>query len=95
MTIGRWRACVKSLFEGKVRVMDIHDPVSVYTLTDPIKAEIIKNALEAEGIRCFLDGENQAANFGVTAFEINVLVEAGNADRARKLIESHEEHPQE
>ncbi len=71
--------------------MDIHDPVVVYTVSNPVEAEIIKSALQAEGIRCFLDGINQAAEVGLIAFEIKVTVPAGDADRARKLIEQHEE----
>jgi hypothetical protein len=70
--------------------MEYSDLVSVYTLTDPKRAEIIKNFLEGEGIRCFLGGEEAAADLGLAAFEISVNVRAGDADRARKLIEKHE-----
>ena len=75
--------------------MDIHDPVSVCSLGDSVRAEIIKNALEAEGIRCFLDGRNQGAFTGIPAMQINVLVDAINADRARKVIEGHEKGSEE
>ncbi len=70
--------------------MDAKDLLTVYTLSDPIKAEIIKNFLHAEGIRCFLEGVNQAAEPGLTALEIKVQVPAPDADRARKLIASHD-----
>jgi hypothetical protein len=70
--------------------METNDLIRVYTLTNATHAEIIKNFLQEEGIRCFLDGEESAANLGLSAFEINVMVPAGDADRARKLIESHE-----
>jgi len=69
--------------------MELHDPVSVYTLNDSAKAEIIKNFLQAEGIRCFLDGE-RSADLMVPAFAVRVMVQAADADRASKLIESHE-----
>jgi hypothetical protein len=70
--------------------MDIKDLVTVFSLSNPTKAEIIKNYLQTEGIQCFLDGINQAAEPGLIALEIRVQVAAANADRARKLIESHE-----
>jgi hypothetical protein len=68
------------------------DLVNVYSLTDATKAEIIKGFLHGEGIRCFLGGEQAAANLGIPAFEVDVMVPAGDADRARKLIERHEKH---
>jgi hypothetical protein len=70
--------------------MTLNDLVTVYTLSDPIQAEIIKNALHDEGIRCFLDGIHQAGEIGIMAFDIKVQVPAGDADRARRLIEFHE-----
>jgi hypothetical protein len=71
--------------------MEITDPVCIYTDTDPTRAEIIKGFLQSEGIRCFLDGE-QASGLGLTAFGIRVMVAAGEADHARKLIQTHEPH---
>lgn len=70
--------------------MHARDLVAVYSLADANKAEVIKNALEAEGIRCFLDGAKTAGQMGIAAFEVRLLVPAEHADRARKLIESHE-----
>ena len=70
--------------------MEYQDLVTVYTLSNPLKAEIIKNALEEEGIRCRLDGSQQAGEAGLTAFEVGILVRAGDADRARKLIMRHD-----
>ena len=72
--------------------MDIHEPVRVYSAANPVEAEIIRNYLESEGIRSFVDGLNQAGEAGLTAFEIGVLVPAGDADRARRLIEAHQKH---
>lgn len=68
--------------------METNDLVTVYTLNDPNKAEIIKHALMAEGIACELEGESQAGFTGL--FEIEVVVKAIDADRARKIIESHD-----
>jgi hypothetical protein len=75
--------------------MELTDLVTVYTVADPVQAEIIKNALNAEGIRCFLDGLHQAGETGLLAFDIKVQVPAGDADRARKLLEAHEPRTEE
>ncbi len=67
--------------------MEANDLISIYMVNDPNKAEIIKNALQSEGIQCQLGGEHQAGFTGM--FEIDVLVRAVDADRAREIIESH------
>jgi len=68
--------------------MDIHDVVTVYTVSDPNQAEILRLALEAEGIMCRIDGEHQA---GLTdMLQVGILVRAEDADRALKIIQSHE-----
>jgi hypothetical protein len=63
--------------------------VSVYTAANLVTAEIIQNALRDEGIRCFIEGANQAAHAGLTAMEIKIEVPIADADRARKIIETH------
>lgn len=68
--------------------MEPLDSVTVYKVTDPNRAEIIKSALASEGIHCDLGGENQAGFTGL--WEIEVMVRAIDADRAKKIIESHE-----
>ena len=68
--------------------MEADDIITVYTLHDPNHAEIIRAALHNEGIKCEIDGENQAAMTNI--LEIGILVRAVDADRARKIIESHE-----
>jgi len=70
--------------------MDANELVTVFTVGNPAKAEIIKNFLESEGIFCFLDGINQAAEAGLNVLDIGIQVRPTDADRARKLIESHE-----
>ena len=68
--------------------MNQNELVTVYTVTDPNRGEIIKVALHAEGISCELGGEGQAGFTGI--WEIDVMVRAEDADRARKIIELHE-----
>jgi hypothetical protein len=60
--------------------------VTVYSLKSATQAEVIKIALEANGIPCFLEGESQAGLAGI--FDIEVQVQAADADAARELIES-------
>jgi hypothetical protein len=73
-----------------VPTLDIYQLATVYTVGNPLKAEIIQNALHDEGIRCFLEGENQAGETGLTALEIKIQVPVADADRARKFIRIHE-----
>lgn len=68
--------------------MDSDDLVTIFSLTDATKAEVIRVALQAEGIRCEVGGEGQAGFTGL--WEIDILVRAEDADRATKIIESHE-----
>ena len=75
--------------------MESDDLVTVYTVFNPIEAEIIKNALEAEEIPCFVEGINQAAEPGLAALPIHIQVPAGEADRARMFIQTHEHHRDE
>jgi hypothetical protein len=70
--------------------MDLQDLVTVYTVSNAPQAEIIKNFLNSEGIECFLGGINQAGDAGLIGLEINIQVPVADADRARKLILSHE-----
>ena len=67
--------------------MDQEELVTVYTVKNPTQAEIIRVALENEGIQCYLEGEGQAGLTGI--FDIEVMVKADDAGRARALIESH------
>jgi hypothetical protein len=70
--------------------MDPKELVTVYTVGNPVEAEIVKNALVAEGIPAFVENELQAGEAGLTGIEIEILVAAENADRARKFIKAHE-----
>ncbi len=64
----------------------MHDDelVSIYETNDASDAEIVKLALESEGITAFVEGEGQAGLTGV--LEIEVVVKAADAERARELI---------
>jgi hypothetical protein len=75
--------------------MDVHEPVPVYASSDAIAAKLVKNALEAEGIRAFVEGANQAALPGLSALEVRVFVDAGHADKARKIIDTLEDNREE
>lgn len=68
--------------------MDANELVKVYTVTDPGQAEVIRMALEIEGIPCELGGEGQGGFAGI--FAIDLLVRSADADRARKIIQTHE-----
>lgn len=72
--------------------MENTELVTVFTVSNPVQAEIIKNYLQSEGIRCFLEGENQAAEPGLIGLEIKLLTPAQDADRAGRLIAQHETH---
>jgi hypothetical protein len=67
------------------------DLIVVYTLHDPIRAEIIRNELTANGVACELSGQNFSDQWpGSPLQEVQVLVKAEDAGKARKLIEKHE-----
>jgi hypothetical protein len=70
--------------------MDVNDLLTVFTVAGPMKAEIIKNYLLSEGIHCFLENNNQAVGPGLNTLEIQIQVPAADADRAGRLIASHE-----
>ena len=57
----------------------------VYTTNDVYEAEIIRNRLHDAGIKCELDGDSQGGFTEIV--ETKLLVRAGDADRARQLIE--------
>lgn len=71
--------------------MSPKDLVTVYHAPDAVKAEIVKNALSAAGIRSFVENANQAGHAGILGVAVQVQVPARDADRARKIIEEHEE----
>ena len=70
--------------------MSFNDPFVVYTTNDPTTANLIRNLLQDNGIKCLLDGADQPLGAGFIANEIRVIVEAGHADEARKLIAPHD-----
>jgi hypothetical protein len=70
--------------------MEFRDPFVVYTTNDPTTANLIRNLLQENGIKCLLDGADQPLGGGFIANTISVVVEAGHADEARKLIAPHD-----
>jgi hypothetical protein len=64
--------------------MDANEVEVVYTTNDTYEAEIIRNQLHDVGIKCELDGASQGGFTEIV--ETKLLVRAGDADRARKLI---------
>jgi hypothetical protein len=70
--------------------MTTHDSVQVYTVTNPLEAEMVCNMLHAEGIAAISGGDNQAGYAGV--IEIPIMVRAEDADRARRILERHDQH---
>jgi hypothetical protein len=75
--------------ESARSTVDPDELVTIYTAREPTLAELIRNELEAEGIRCEVSGENQGGLAGV--LNVDVLVRACDADRARLFIKEHEE----
>ena len=69
--------------------MDTNEPVEVYSTFRPAEAEIIRNMLEADGIEAEVAGDVQGSFTGATP-EVTIMVHAGDADRARKLILDHQ-----
>ena len=65
------------------------DIVAVYTTDNASEAEILRAALLGEGMKCEIGGERQAGLTGLGSMEIELLVRAEDADRAREFIEKH------
>jgi hypothetical protein len=70
--------------------MEPNELVTVYTVTDPNVGEVIATALRRQGIQCHLSGESQGGFSGLGMMEIELMVRAADADRAREIIEAHE-----
>ena len=64
---------------------DANEVEVVYTTNDVYEAEIIRGQLHDAGIKCELDGNSQGGFIEIV--ETKLLVRAGDADRARQLIE--------
>jgi hypothetical protein len=69
--------------------MDFNEPTVVYTTSDLARAYAIENLLLGQGIRSFVVGSNALP--GLLPVESQILVEAGHADEAARLIAQHEE----
>ncbi len=69
--------------------MDFTEPFVVYTTPDPVEATLIRNLLADNGVKCVLEGFDQPLGGGFIVNDIKVIVEAGHADQAEKLIRDH------
>ena len=68
---------------------DTDELVTVYRAANPPEAEIIRAALEADGIWCRVGDPNQGGFVGVgTVEDVEVLVPASQAERARQVLEN-------
>lgn len=66
------------------------DLLTLCTVHDPVLAEIIRNDLAANGIAAQLSGSNFSAQLpGNPMQEVEVLVKAQDAGKAKKLVEKH------
>jgi hypothetical protein len=71
--------------------MDFNEPTVIYTTSDLARAHAIENLLRGAGIRSFLVNESNVLP-GLLPVESQIIVEAGHADEAARLIRQHEEH---
>lgn len=65
--------------------------VVVFQANEPLRAELMKAALEREGIECQLANGNQGSLAGVDIVPVELSVPAPDVDRARVIIEAHEQ----
>ena len=70
--------------------MDPNELTTIFTTGDPNLARMIVNELKAEGIDATVSGENQAGLSGI--LDVEVLVRAWDADRAKKILEEGGHH---
>ena len=70
--------------------MDASELTTVFTTGNPSLAQMVANELAAEGIVSSVSGENQAGLSGI--LDVEVLVRAWDADRAREIIHEGGHH---
>lgn len=74
----------------RATAMDSNELTTIFTTGDPNLARMIVNELKAEGIDATVSGENQAGLSGI--LDVEVLVRAWDADRAKKILEEGGQH---
>jgi len=67
------------------------DLVVVFRTTSAIEVEVVKGLLDAHGIRAFVESDMPRTPFPMSLHEVRLTVVPEDADRARRLIESHRE----
>lgn len=65
--------------------------VVVYQVNEPLRAEMMKSSLEGAGIECQLNNGNQGSLAGVDIVPVELCVKSSDVDRARLLINAHEQ----
>src|SRR5688572_19189744 len=71
--------------------MPMTDLVTVFRTQSPIEADVVKGLLEAHGITALAQSDMPRTPFPMTLHELRLSVAPEEADRARRLIESHRE----
>jgi ribonuclease-3 len=67
------------------------DVLILFSTTSTIEAEVVKGLLESHGITVLLPSDFPRTPFPMSLHDLRLAVAAGDADRARRLIESHRE----
>lgn len=69
------------------------DLIVIATVHDPMLAEIMRNDLQANGIACEVSGTNFSAQLpGNPLQEVQLLIKAEDAGRAKQILEKHTKH---
>jgi ribonuclease-3 len=67
------------------------DLVVVFRTTSSVEAEVVKGLLEAHGIPTFVHSNMPRTSFPMSLHELRLTVGPSDAERARRLIDSHRE----
>jgi ribonuclease-3 len=67
----------------------VADPVVIFRTPSPIEADVVKGLLETHGITAIITSDLSRTAFPFSLNELRVTVSAGEADSARRIIESH------
>ena len=65
------------------------EPVVIFRTPSPIEADVVKGLLETHGITAVITSDLSRTAFPFSLNELRVTVGAGDADHARRVIESH------
>lgn len=65
--------------------------IVVFQANEPLRAEMVKSTLENSGIECQLSNANQGSLAGIDLVPVELSVKASDVDRARFIIDAHEQ----